>query len=292
MENKTMDRYDLAIILKQSDLNVRGVAAAMENLSAGSYFCMLSELIDHAPVFSGALRKLIARDGDRNAYKDLSRMYAMLNNLGYEKHATDFDGMFDSYDRGHSRLTSTYAKKIIDDFYGLCTVITDSRISQPPEAPGADPNEVSLKDWIERLYTEPRKTTAAGQKPVILTVDDSPVVLKSVSSYLANDYKVYMLAKPYMLEKVLGQVKPDLFLLDYNMPVLNGFDLIPIIRGHADFKDTPIIFLTSEGTLDNVSGAIKLGACDFIAKPVQPSILRERLGKHIGKGSETRESAS
>ena len=292
MENKTIECFDLTVLLKQSDLNIRGVAAAAQNMTAGNYFDMLSELISNAPMFSEDLRKLINRDGDRNSYKNLAGMFSLLKNLGYEKHAIDFDGMFDSYDRGFTRLTSTYAKNIIDDFYDLCAQISAERITQSPEALSADPYEISLEDWLERQYTEHPKKDNTCHKPVILTVDDSPVVLKSVFSYLSDDYKVYMLAKSYLLEKMLSQIKPDLFLLDYNMPVLNGFELVPIIKGYAAHRDTPIIFLTSEGTIDNVSSAVKLGACDFISKPVQPSTLRERIARHIEKKSEIRENVS
>jgi len=130
------------------------------------------------------------------------------------------------------------------------------------------------------------------RKPVILAVDDSPVILKSVSSLLSGDYKVYMLAKSVMLEKVLNQIKPDLFLLDYNMPILNGFELIPIIRSFKEHKNTPIIFLTSESKIDNKTNAAILGACDYIAKPVQPGTLRSRISKHIDSKDENLENVS
>ena len=292
MENKLNERFDLTTLLKQGELNIRSVAASVPIMTAGEYFDMLSELVEKAPTFSDDLRKLINRDGSQSAFKDLSNMIDLLKTLGYEKHAIDFDGILDSYDRGHSRLTSTYAKNIIDDFYGLCTLITDARISQQPESNADDPYGTALKDWVKRYYPENRDKADATRKPVILAVDDSPVVLKSVFTYLGDDYKVYMLAKSYLLEKMLNQIKPDLFLLDYNMPILNGFDLIPIIRNFAEYKDTPIIFLTSEGTLDNVSSAVMLGACDFLSKPVHPRALRERIARHIVKKSEVRENAS
>jgi DNA-binding response OmpR family regulator len=86
---------------------------------------------------------------------------------------------------------------------------------------------------------------------------------------------------PTKLEKFLQQITPELFLLDYNMPVLSGFDLIPIIRNFEEHKNTPIIFLTSMGTQTNVATAFKLGACDFIVKPFQGLQLREKIKKHI-----------
>jgi len=121
------------------------------------------------------------------------------------------------------------------------------------------------------------------RKPVILAVDDSPVILKSVSSLLSDDYKVYTLAKSTLLEKMLDQIAPDLFLLDYNMPEISGLDLIHIIRGFVEHKDTPIMFLTSAGAtdIDSISGATMHEVCDLITKPVQPHILRERIACHI-----------
>jgi putative two-component system response regulator len=115
----------------------------------------------------------------------------------------------------------------------------------------------------------------------ILAIDDSPVMLQTISSLLGDDYTVYKMINPTMLEKFLEQVTPELFLLDYKMPELSGFDLIPIIRNFEEHKNTPIVFLTSEATSDHVSSALTLGARDFIIKPFQPDILREKVAKHI-----------
>jgi len=283
MENIHTGYFDLTMLLTQNDLNIYSVAAASRNLTAGDYYDMLSELLDNASMFSNDLLKLVIRDGDQSTYKNLAAMFAMLKNLGYEKHAIDFDGMLDSYDRGNSRLTSAYAKRIMDGFDSLVSRIMAARVFELPEVSDADPYRTSLKDWIG----EDKKEAPVG-KPVILAVDDSPVILKSVSSLLSDEYKVYMLAKSVLLEKTLSQITPDLFLLDYNMPIINGFDLIPIIRGFEEHSDTPIIFLTSEGTIDNISGAVMLGACDFIVKPVQPELLKERISRHLAKRSEIR----
>jgi len=292
MENKLTERYDLTTLIEKDELNIHGVAESAPNMTAGEYFDMLSELVRQTPMYSDDLRKLINRDGDQSAYKNTANMITQLKALGYEKHDINFDGMLDSYDRGYSRLTSTYAKRIIDDFYDLSKQITDARISQSAETGDDDPYDTTLKDWLKPASSESPEKDAPVHKPVILVVDDSPVVLKSVSSYLSDDYKVYILAKSYLLKKMLSQIKPDLFLLDYNMPVLNGFDLIPIIRGFAEHRDTPIIFLTSEGTIDNVSSAVKLGACDFISKPVQPGSFRERIARYAMKKGETCESVA
>jgi DNA-binding response OmpR family regulator len=118
-------------------------------------------------------------------------------------------------------------------------------------------------------------------KPVVLAVDDNPSILKAVNYLLNDQYKVYTLAEPEKLKTLLGIITPDLFLLDCKMPVLNGFDLVPIIRSFYDHEETPIVYLTSEGTIDNISVAIHLGACDFIVKPIDETVLREKIALHL-----------
>jgi len=287
MERNNTEFFDLNALIKRSDLDIRKIAAISRNLTAGAYFDMLSELMRSGSMFSSELLKLISRDGDRNTYKSITSAFSLLKSLGYDKHEVDFDCILDAYDRGQSRLSSVYAKKILDSFGVLYARIAGARISELPEDFDVDPHNVILKEWIDQQYMG-----ATNQKPVILAVDDSPVILKSVSSLLSGDYKVYVLAKSAMVEKTLSQITPDLFLLDYNMPVINGFELIPVIRSFDEHKDTPIIFLTSDGTIDTLSGAVMLGACDFIAKPVQPDTLRTRIDKHIAKKPDKLETAS
>ena len=136
--------------------------------------------------------------------------------------------------------------------------------------------DLPLKESSKRLDEEEQ-----NRKKIILAVDDSPVILKSVLSVLSDVYKVYTLPKPTELEKILQKLTPDLFLLDYQMPEINGFELIPIIRNFEEHKDTPIIILTSMGTDDTLTTAIALGASDFVVKPFQPDILREKIAMHI-----------
>ena len=121
------------------------------------------------------------------------------------------------------------------------------------------------------------------RKPLILAVDDAPVILKTISMALGEDYHVFTLSDPMLVEKYLQQSAPDLILLDYKMPGLNGFDLVPIIRKFEKHKDTPIIFLTSMEINSHASSAAMLGACDFIVKPVQMDILREKIAKYISR---------
>ena len=138
--------------------------------------------------------------------------------------------------------------------------------------------EANLKDRIEEVLNP---VYQAKKMPIILAVDDSLSTLKDINTLLSSDYKVCTLPKPENLKELLRTLVPDLFLLDCNMPVLSGFDLIPIIRNIHEHTETPIIFLTSEGTMDNVYIALNNGACDFLVKPIDEQILRTKLAQHL-----------
>jgi len=135
-------------------------------------------------------------------------------------------------------------------------------------------NNEKLIECIES-HLDPNKREA--NKPIILAVDDNPSILQTLNHLLGTDYKVYTLPHPQAINEVLSKVVPDLFLLDCHMPVVHGFELVPIIRSLAEHEDTPIVFLTSEGTVDNVSVATTMGASGFIVKPINEKILREKV---------------
>ena len=144
-------------------------------------------------------------------------------------------------------------------------------------------------DLIERIdcQLDPDKRKSSSKEEEdddrqrILAVDDVPSMLRAVHYALRDKYKVYMLSRPEEVKDFLRTKTPDLILLDYEMPGLDGFDLIPIIREFPEHKETPIIFLTSKGTVDHLSAAMYFGAADFIVKPFNTKILKEKIAKYI-----------
>jgi len=131
-----------------------------------------------------------------------------------------------------------------------------------------------MNDWSVFMDKE-------AVKPVVLAVDDNPSILKSINFFLNEKYTVYTLPEPKKIVSLLGKITPDIFILDCNMPEIKGFDLIPFIRSYPDHKDTPIIFLTGEGTQKNLTEAMQLGASDFLVKPIDENLLREKVAKYI-----------
>jgi len=269
------ESFDLPTLLKQSGLCLRHFAASEPLFPAAEYFCMLTKILRFAPDVSTALVKFATCDPDRDACKSINIMTTLLERLGCDEFALDFHSLLDTYGKkGNWRKAAIYAKRIKQDFDKFCSHIMTAR-ELGAQSSGA-PSEASLKELIERLDTE-----EAHRKLLVLAVDDSLVILKSISAVLNDTYKVYVLPKPTRIKDVLKTLTPELFLLDYKMPEITGFELVPIIRSFEEHKETPIIFLTSAGTIENVSAALALGASDFIVKPFKPDILREKIARHI-----------
>ena len=135
-------------------------------------------------------------------------------------------------------------------------------------------NNERLIDCIESQL-DPKRRSA--NIPIILAIDDNPSILQALNNLLHDKYKVYTLPQPQAIKDVLSRVVPDLFILDCHMPVMHGFELVPLIRSQPEHEDTPIVFLTSEGTIDNVSVATTIGASGFIVKPIDDNILLEKV---------------
>jgi len=127
-----------------------------------------------------------------------------------------------------------------------------------------------------------------GGKTSVLVVDDVTSMLRAAQHALQDKYKVFLLSKSEDVVDFLKKKTPDLILLDYVMPEINGFQLIPLIRAVPNHSDTPIIIMTTEGTPEHVSEAMSLGASDFIVKPFCPRELRNKVTKQIRIARELR----
>ena len=137
-------------------------------------------------------------------------------------------------------------------------------------------NNINIKKRFESLNTNGEES-----KPGILVVDDVTSILRSIQFVLQDKYKIYMLSKAEDVMVFLRNKKPDLILLDYLMPVLDGFDLLPMIRSLPGYKDVPIIIITTEGTLDHLKHAKSLGATDFLVKPFLDNELQDKISEYL-----------
>jgi CheY-like chemotaxis protein/HPt (histidine-containing phosphotransfer) domain-containing protein len=131
----------------------------------------------------------------------------------------------------------------------------------------------------------------SGEKKVICAVDDMPEILTTITGMLQDRYKVIGVTNFGGVLKVIHKQKPDLFLLDIDIPatfipgreimINNGYDIAQELRNTPQFVKTPIIFLTSNKTKESIINAVKSGGNDYLVKPVNRDVLLAKISHFI-----------
>ncbi len=116
------------------------------------------------------------------------------------------------------------------------------------------------------------------RQPRILTVDDDVVLTKFIQNILGGiGMHVSALNEPIGILETLDAVKPDLVLLDVMMPGLSGYDVCRMLRANPDWKELPVVFLTSKSDASGRAAAFEAGGDDFVSKPVLSHELTIRV---------------
>lgn len=118
-------------------------------------------------------------------------------------------------------------------------------------------------------------------KPIVLAVDDDASNLRFLEQILKEEYQTYLAPSGERALAFLATKRPDLILLDVEMPQMSGYDVIRQIKQNEAWKDIPVIFLTGLEGRDNEKEALDLGAVDYILKPISAEIVKARAGLHI-----------
>ncbi|GAP15973.1 response regulators consisting of a CheY-like receiver domain and a winged-helix DNA-binding domain [Longilinea arvoryzae] len=125
----------------------------------------------------------------------------------------------------------------------------------------------------------------------VLLIDDEPVFYKMVEHALKpQGYELEYARSGLDGLRAAGEFEPEIIIVDVKLPDLDGYDVVQRLRSTPRFRNTPIIFLTSQADLPNKLKGFEVGADDFLAKPFQPEELLARIGILVRK-SETLRSA-
>ena len=120
----------------------------------------------------------------------------------------------------------------------------------------------------------------ADDKKLIFLVDDNPANLRIGKNVLSEQYIVATAPSAAKLFTLLEKNKPALILLDIDMPEINGYDAIEILKSGAETKNIPVVFLTGMADSQDEEKGRKLGAIDYILKPFNPELLIACIEKH------------
>ncbi|EGU29582.1 response regulator receiver protein [Vibrio ichthyoenteri ATCC 700023] len=155
-------------------------------------------------------------------------------------------------------------------------------------------SKVTLSERVHKAFVSPIRSHASRRsndseiqldaevKRTILVVDDEPSNLQVLGELLKPIYKIKACRSGAQAIDICAKAdKPDLILLDIMMPEMDGLEVCKALKSDPVTEFIPIIFVSALSQTDDVVKGLKLGALDYIMKPVIPEIVLARVETHI-----------
>ena len=120
-------------------------------------------------------------------------------------------------------------------------------------------------------------------KKLVLMIDDSGVFLRLLKSMIEDYYDVKMTTLGLNAQSVILDCKPDIILLDYDMPIFDGKQTMQKIRECEEIKDIPIVFVTAVNKKDHIMEVLNQKPAGYILKPVERDRILQTIRDIIGE---------
>ena len=119
----------------------------------------------------------------------------------------------------------------------------------------------------------------------VLVVDDSAVVREVMNAVLSQEpgFTVAVAADPFIAMNKIKQRRPDVIILDLEMPRMDGFEVASRVRHNSRLKDIPIIMITSRTGDKHRERAMSLGVNRYLGKPYQENVVLENISELTGR---------
>lgn len=120
-------------------------------------------------------------------------------------------------------------------------------------------------------------------KKSIIAVDDSGIMLQTLEGMLGEQYQFRGFSRAARALKYIEQFPPALILLDIDMPEVDGYAMLGLIKQKVELRFIPVIFLTSNNDRNYVIKAVKYGADDYVVKPIDKDTLMGKIEALLSK---------
>lgn len=252
-------------LLAINELNISESIGKMNDSQLVAYNKNLEEFVDEYPAYEAELKRAFATKDYTAFSHTVLRLRNSLSLLCADDLTQSCLKLLNDIKTGRYEVTEAY-------FSYFLTALSSLSISIQVAWQKGEQEEISA---------EPVPAPVAGSNlnkvKTILAVDDMSMILSSLKSALqGTQYKFVGASSAAAALEYIKNHSPDLFLLDIEMPEMDGYELAARIRKSG--QTAPIVFLTGNSSKEYVLKAIRAGAADFIVKPVS----REQvLGKII-----------
>jgi CheY-like chemotaxis protein len=232
----------------------------------GDYCGMLADFVEDFPEFEAVLKKAAIIGDGPSLLRTLSLFAETLANIHADELQLDCEKLRDEIDAAGQEK---FEADITAFLASAATLSVDIQMAQHNAEEASRPRE--------RKY----QVIYANDTRNILAVDDIPVTLNLLKSALAAaGYKVNGVTSGAAALDYIKKFTPDLFILDIEMPKMNGFELAVKLREAG--QTAPMVFLTGNTTREYLLRAVKLGAVDFIVKPFNAAGVTGKIDRIFG----------
>lgn len=138
--------------------------------------------------------------------------------------------------------------------------------------------ETAMSD-IKKYLNKEGKT----DKKKILVVDDSNVMCQAMNELLGEAYEISMAHSGLAAIRTIVLNRPDLILLDYEMPVCDGKQVLEMIRSDKDIADIPVIFLTGKVDKQSIKNVLALKPAGYLSKTLNPLDIKKNIDEYFKK---------
>lgn len=145
-----------------------------------------------------------------------------------------------------------------------------------------DETAIKTENAMVEIEKYLKKNNTSNKKNILL-VDDSMVVLHAMEELLGKDYDIATAKSGLSAIRSITLNRPDLVLLDYEMPVCNGQQVLEMIRSEEDIADIPIIFLTATVDVESVKKLIALKPAGYLLKTLPPLEIKKNIDEYFKK---------
>ena len=167
-------------------------------------------------------------------------------------------------------------------YFSYC-VIAPHLLEEGIGTPLAEENAMDeVEDYLRKREKQARQETG---KPKILVVDDSMTIREGMRQLLEETYEVALAESGVAAIRTISLNRPDLVLLDYEMPVCDGRQTLEMLRSDQAFSDLPVIFLTGRRDTDSMIKVMPLKPAGYLLKHSKPADIKKEIDSFFEKKS-------
>ncbi|MDR1858902.1 MAG: response regulator [Treponema sp.] len=256
-------------LLSILNLKLAGKIEKMDDEQMGQYEQLLIAFIENFP-------------GDETKIK------AALEARDYDSLAAGLTAICETLEKIYATELAAECRKFLRVYFPHEFEKNEAYVTEFLKAVATLSIDIQMAKYLETDRSAEKKDSAdddsaakkALSEKIILAVDDIPISLTMLKKALQDEpYKLICVNAADDALRYLKHHQPDLFILDIEMPKMNGYELAEKIRENG--QTAPIIFLTGNATKRNVMRAIEAGGCDFVVKPIDKKYIVYKINKYL-----------